>query len=118
MLYSGYKVIFYYKFISQRAPVLDYLTGLMKKERAKIGAHINLLALNNGKLLPPYAKHIDKELWELRIACVGNQHRIFYCLTSHQEILLLSAFLKKTQKTPRSEIAKAHHYYQDYMQRL
>ncbi len=118
MLYSGYKIIFYYRSVSQRAPVLDYLADLTKKERAKCGAYIHLLALNKGKLLPPYPKHIDKKLWELRIACMGKQHRIFYCLTSHQEILLLSAFQKKSQKTPRNEIEGAHHYYQDYIQRL
>lgn len=54
----------------------------------------------NCKKLSPYI------LFELRVN-TGTIWRCFYAEVSYNEILLLSFFQKKSQKTPRNEIKKA-----------
>lgn len=55
------------------------------------------------------AKPIEGPLFELR----KNRHRIFYARFGPR-FVLLSAFLKNTQKTPQGEIQIAMDNYQEY----
>ena len=55
------------------------------------------------------AKHIEGPLFELR----KDRHRIFYAKFGPR-FVLLSAFFKNTQKTPRSEINITMDNYQEY----
>jgi phage-related protein len=43
----------------------------------------------------------------LKIRLRGNQHRIFYVVIKGSEMILLHAYLKKTQKAPLKEIRLA-----------
>ncbi len=66
---------------------------------------IELLKTFNTKLPMPYAKRLGNNLYELRIK--GNQEvRIFYCFHLNK-IVLISAFVKKSNKTPQKEIKTA-----------
>ena len=60
-----------------------------------------------------------KGLYEIRIEEGGNIYRIFCCLDEGYLVILLSAFQKKTQKTPGKEIERAvrimSEYYSKYM---
>lgn len=56
-------------------------------------------------LKPPYAKKISRNLYELRIKG-RDEIRIFYT-RANEDYVLLHAFKKKTQKTPRKEIGIA-----------
>jgi phage-related protein len=114
MLYSDYKA-FYYKRASGREPVKDYIHFFNEDERSEILQSIILLVGREGRLLPPHTKHIVKKIWELRIQYMNHQHRIFYFISSDRKIILLTAFLKKSMKTPQSEIKKAYNYYHDYL---
>ena len=68
----------------------------------------------NGTLLPSnITKHIDDNIWELR---PGN-NRIFYFYVENNTFVLLHVFRKKTQKTPKREIAKAKFKRNDYLAR-
>lgn len=47
---------------------------------------------------------------------VGNDiTRIFYFFVIGQKIILTNGFIKKTQKTPKAEIALAKKYRNDYL---
>jgi len=61
----------------------------------------------DGFLIEPFAKKIDKKLFELRVRR-GRQMRVFYCYMAGNVIVGVHAFLKKTQKTPDREIKQAH----------
>lgn len=63
---------------------------------------------NKGKLEQPYAKKLtgQDELFELRVTFQG-QWRAVYAYVVKDTIVILSAFSKKTQKTPPKEITKA-----------
>jgi len=61
----------------------------------------------------PYSKHIFGKIRELRVDFSRNKHRIFYFTFVNKTIILLHSFLKKTAKTPRTEIEKAKGNYKD-----
>jgi phage-related protein len=56
---------------------------------------------------PPYAKHLDGKLWELRLKGRAGIARSLYVAASGQRIIVLRTFEKKTEKTPPREIALA-----------
>ncbi|MBI5413133.1 type II toxin-antitoxin system RelE/ParE family toxin [Candidatus Peregrinibacteria bacterium] len=115
MLYSEYQVIYYSRTGSLKSPTKDYIYALSFKEKRKIFSYIDMICERDGKLPVPFAKHIYEKLWELRIRYGNRRHRILYFIAPDRKIVLLSAFLKKSQKTPRSEIEKAYSYYIDYI---
>lgn len=94
-----------------KAPVREYINGLNLKERAKVLKYIDFLKQNDGKLDEPYSRHIEGKIRELRVDFHRNRHRIFYFTFVGKKIVLLRAFLKKTAKTPTSEINQAKKNY-------
>ena len=120
MIYSEdrqeYKVKFYRNRKTGESPVLEYIKELGKKDRAKVSKYIEFLRVNEGYLDEPYSKHITGKTRELRVDFGKNRHRIFYFTFVKKTIILLHAFLKKTPKTPVSEIKKAQEHYQDVIQ--
>lgn len=71
----------------------------------KARAMIKVLA-RDGNLIEPYGKKLDDGLFEIRIKYKG-QWRLIYAYLIDDFIIVLSAFQKKTQKTPLIEIKKA-----------
>ena len=52
----------------------------------------------------PYIKHIEGPIWEMRLRGRGGIARALYVTASGRRVVILRAFAKKTQKTPRREI--------------
>lgn len=69
-----------------------------------------------GKLEEPYAKKLRGKhgLLEMRVKHEG-QWRVIYAYLSGDIVIVLSAFRKKTQKTPLQEISKAYKRLQAYI---
>jgi phage-related protein len=82
--------------------------------RAKAVASLTILAEYGNTLREPYSKAVGKGLFELRIRFAGDITRIFYFFFVYNRIILTNGFIKKTQKTPPSEIALAMKYKADY----
>lgn len=80
--------------------------------QAKFYATFKILAAD-GKLIPPYGKKIDHELLEIRIIYKGHWRGI-YAYQFKNTIIVLSAFQKKTRKTPITEISKAKNRLKGY----
>lgn len=70
------------------------------------------LKTNGTRLGEPEVKFIEGKLYEIRM----DQHRILFMIRG-KELILLHHFLKKTKKTPKSEINKAKREYQDWISR-
>lgn len=77
----------------------------------KIIHYVKLLEAYGTNLSEINCKHIENEIWELR----PGKYRILF---AHDEIkhkyILLNYFIKKTNKTPKSEIIKANKMFKDY----
>ncbi|MDP3093500.1 MAG: type II toxin-antitoxin system RelE/ParE family toxin [bacterium] len=108
-----YKVKFYRNSQTSKSPVLEYIENLGYKERAKILKYIEFLRGHKGYLDEPYSKHIKGKIRELRVNFSKNRFRIFYFIFIRKTIVLLHAFLKKTERTPVQEIKKAEENYYD-----
>ncbi len=58
-------------------------------------------------LSEPHVKHLEGKLWELRLTGREGTARAFYVTAIGRRVVVIRAFVKKTQKTPRAEIELA-----------
>lgn len=105
-----------------KSEIVAYLDELQQKSttsktdrinREKILAYIGALQRFGTRIGTPYVKHIEDEIWELRP--LGN--RIFFFYWKDNKFVLLHHFIKKSQKTPPKEIAKAKNNLKDFLER-
>jgi len=101
-------------------PVLKYLKDLRKKQdkdsrikAAKINDYLEILCEYGTAAGEPFVKKLTGEIWELR----PLRDRILFAAWIDNSFILLSHFMKKTQKTPKSEIEKAQRLLSEYKER-
>ena len=93
----------------------DFLDKLDKKTRKKVLYNI----WRSRELTDPELfKKLDGEIWEFRTKYAKSQIRLlaFWDKTNNKQTLVIATngFIKKTQKTPKTEIEKAENIRQDY----
>jgi len=71
---------------------------------APFGAH-TLAGLES--LSEPHVRHLEGKLWELRLTGRDGIARALYVTAIARRVIVVRAFVKKTQKTPRAEICLA-----------
>jgi phage-related protein len=73
--------------------------------RARL-AHIAKLIEGMGleRVGEPHVKHLDGRLWEMRLKGRSGISRALYVVAMGKRVVIVRAFVKKTQKTPRHEI--------------
>ena len=81
------------------------LPGDMQAKLRRIADMIEQLGLS--AMREPYIKHLQGKLWEMRLTGRDGISRAIYVTVSGQRVVIVRAFRKKTQKTPRSEIELA-----------
>ena len=55
----------------------------------------------------PHVRHIRGHLWEIRLTGKAGIARALYVTAKEQRIVIVRAFIKKTEKTPAGEIELA-----------
>jgi phage-related protein len=55
----------------------------------------------------PYIEHLQDKLWEMRMHGRDGIARAVYVTAAGKRVVVVRVFVKKTQKTPRSEIELA-----------
>ncbi|HLG29403.1 MAG TPA: type II toxin-antitoxin system RelE/ParE family toxin [Candidatus Brocadiales bacterium] len=96
--------------INGKVPMIEFLDSLSIKERAKIFAYIEkLVELKNIGIQPKknLSKHLEDGIFELRVSFENRISRSFYFYESEKQIIFTNGFIKKEQRTPKSEIEKA-----------
>ena len=58
-------------------------------------------------LSEPHVKHLEGKLWEVRLTGRDGIARALYVTAIGRRVIVVRAFVKKTQKTPRAEIELA-----------
>lgn len=86
-----------------------YFEEFFAKQNKKVKEKIDyvLFVLTHAERVPEkFLQHVKgtKGLYEIRIEVGNNIFRIFCCFDKGKIVVLLNAFQKKTQKTPKSEI--------------
>lgn len=111
-----FEIVFYDK-PDGSEPAKEFLLSLDKKMRAKIVMLIELLAENGSALREPYSKHLVDGIFELRAKVGSDISRVLYFFVIGKRIVLTNGFIKKTQKTPKSEIELAKKYRNEFLNR-
>ena len=109
--------IIHFRTKSGEFPVKEFIDNLNPKAKAKVINAVDLLEEYGLRVGSPRVKKLTgTDLWELRI--VGSDNiRIFYIAVSQKNFLFLHGFIKKKQKTDRSEIRRAIDRLADYRTR-
>lgn len=95
-----------------------FIAGIAnEKFRQKAYRQLLLLEEFGSSLREPESKPVRDGIFELRITFGRSTARVLYFFYLNNTIVLTNGFLKKTGKTPRSEIDKALRYKKDFEQR-
>ncbi len=81
---------------------LAELPADMRARLVRISELIESLGLPNVK--EPHVRHIRGSLWEIRLKGKAGIARALYVTAKEQRVVILRAFIKKTEKTPTGEI--------------
>ena len=98
-------------------PAEEFLDSLDDKAAAKMYGLLGLLEEYGNALRMPYSRHLDSGIFELRARIGTNVSRVLYFFFAGGKIVLTNGFVKKTEKTPPTEIALAKRYRAIYLSR-
>lgn len=81
---------------------LAELPSDMRARLVRISELIESVGLPNVK--EPHVRHIRGPLWEIRLKGKAGIARALYLTAREQRVVIVRAFIKKTEKTPTGEI--------------
>ena len=109
--------VLFYNLPDGSYPAEDFLNNLDIKMRAKMLRTIGMLQENGTDLRMPHSEHLDDGIFELRAKQGSNISRVLYFFFDGAKVILTNGFVKKTQKTPPSELDRAKRYRKEYFSR-
>jgi phage-related protein len=84
------------------------IAALAPDLRARLVRVAELIEEHGLDAVPPkLTKYLGDRLWEIRLTGRDGIARVLYVLAAGPRVVLLRAFVKKTEKTPPSELALA-----------
>ncbi|MBQ9683698.1 MAG: type II toxin-antitoxin system RelE/ParE family toxin [Neisseriaceae bacterium] len=96
-----YKITYYNDSVQQE------ILNLPSAFQAKYLALTDRMEKYGSDLGMPHTKALSGGLFELRLKSADGIARVMYCTVIHREITMLHSFIKKTQKTPKKDLAIA-----------
>ena len=108
----------FYQSESGKYPVVEFLESLSGKQAQKIAWVLELF--EELSVVPKnYFKKLKntEDIWEIRIIFSGNIFRILGFFENNNNFVLTNGFIKKSQKTPQSEIKMAEERKRNYYER-
>lgn len=110
--------VIFYRTESGDCPVEEFLDALSAKQAQKVAWVMELI--EDLDVVP--AKYFKKmigtdDIWEIRVQSGNNIFRILGFVEANNLVVLNHAFQKKTQKTPKKEIAIAEARKKDHLLR-
>ena len=81
------------------------IEALPKDFRARL-VRVTMLIESVGLEALPHdtVKHLEGKLWEIRVKAASGISRAIYVTASGRRVVIVRAFVKKTQKTPHREL--------------
>jgi phage-related protein len=87
------------------ARVQDEIEALPADMKARFRRIVELIQSHGlDRMREPYVKHLEGPLWEIRMKGKDGISRAIYVTAKGRRVVIVRAFVKKTQKTPRREI--------------
>jgi len=112
---SPREIIFYETDFGEK-PVEEFLAALDAAVRAKIVRTLELLRTQQIVPAKFWKKLSGSDLWEVRVEYAGNIYRVLAAFAKNNRVILLHAFQKKSQKTPRQDMQIALQRQKRYFQ--
>ncbi len=97
--------VVFYRSETGNEPVREWLKGLSREDKRRIGEDIKTVQLG-WPLGMPLIRKIQKDLWEVRTTVENGIARVFFTVED-EYMILLHGFIKKSQKTPQHELNTA-----------
>ena len=95
--------VVFYRSVSGAEPVREWLLALSAEDRKIIGVDIKTVEYG-WPIGMPTCRSLGVGLWEVRSNLVdGKIGRVMFCIRDG-DMYLLHGFIKKSQKTPRSDL--------------
>src|SRR5438105_14944517 len=110
------EIIFYESDFGDK-PVDKFVANLDAAVRAKVVRTHELLRTQQIMTSKFWKKLRGSDLWEVRVEYAGNVYRVLAVLAKNNRVILLHAFQKKSQKTPRQDMEIALQRQKRYFQR-
>ena len=110
-------VVDFYREQDGSKPLAAFIKSLDIKMKAKVVANLNLLEEYGNLAREPLSKELENGIYEIRTIEGNNIVRILYFFDKGRIIIATNGFVKKQQKTPRSEIELAKRRREDYRRR-
>ncbi len=108
----------FYRTARGTCPVEEFLDSLADKQAQKV-AWVLRLVERLDRVPEQYLKKLvgTQDIWEVRAQSGGYSYRFLGFFDGPILLILTSAFLKKSRKTPAREVALAEERQQDYLGR-
>lgn len=95
-------------------PVLDWLRGLNRDERAVIGADLRTVQLGF-PIGMPVCRPLGNGLYEVRSSLPTRKEARIFFFAHGSDLVLVGGFIKKTRATPDAELELARRRKRDYL---
>ena len=102
----------YFQLESGSEPVREWLKSLRKDERKAIGEDIAYVQFK-WPIGKPRVDHLRGSVWEVRTSLTKRIARTLFAVEGRQ-MVLLHAFIKKTQQTPNDDIKLAEKRFKEW----
>ena len=112
------RIIEFYRTPTEVSPVEEFLDSLNDKQTAKIAWVLRIIR-DYERVSKEYFKKLvgTDDIWEIRIKFGRDIFRILCFFDDGKIIVLTNGFVKKSQKTPSSEIKLAEKRKKEYKER-
>jgi phage-related protein len=99
--------IYYYKTLSGREPVREYINNLPYADRCIITGDLELIRDCGIFNAPVMTRKLIEKLWEIKTG-TRKQQRLFYCVISGDTLVLLHACKKQKEGAQHKDVKLAH----------
>ena len=104
---AGRYRVLYYETENGREPVAEWIDNRPVREQVKLFWVLERLAESGFSLGPPWLKRLDDDIWEVRLKYGGVLPRVLFYQRDERTLVLLDAFSKKAQRTPKRRLDTA-----------
>jgi hypothetical protein len=96
-------------------PAEEFILSQDLKMKSRLYRTLAVLETDGNNIREPYSKFLGDGIYEVRVQQGNNIARILYFFVVNRKIILTNGFIKKSQKTPKSEINKAKKFRSEYL---
>ena len=96
-------------------PAEEFILSQDLKMKSRLYRTLAVLETDGNNIREPYSKFLGDGIYEVRVQQGNNIARVLYFFVVNRKIILTNGFIKKSQKTPKSEINKSKKFRSEYL---